>query len=66
MVLHLECFNIEKEANKHHSGRLINQDQGGRIGASYITSTRMISDTRPQAAPSVSCNNTDITLVVVI
>ena len=29
MVLHHECYSIEKEANKHHSGRLINQDQSG-------------------------------------
>ena len=43
MVLHHECHSIEKEANKHHSSRLINQDQSGRIEASYITSTRMIS-----------------------
>ena len=43
MVLHHECYSIEKEANKRHSGRLINQDQSGRIEASYITSTRMIS-----------------------
>ena len=41
MVLHHECYSSEKEANKHHSGRLINQDQGGRIEA--ITSTRVIS-----------------------
>ena len=40
-VLHHECYSIEKEANKRHSGRLINQDQSGRIEASYITSTRM-------------------------
>ena len=38
MVLHHECYSIEKEANKRHSGRLINQDQSGRIEA-----TRMIS-----------------------
>ena len=43
MVLHHEYYSIEKEANKRHSGRLINQDQSGRIEASYITSTRMIS-----------------------
>ena len=35
MVLHHECYSIEKEANKCHSGRLINQDQSGRIEASY-------------------------------
>ena len=38
-----ECYSIEKEANKHHSGRLINQDQSARIEVSYITSTCMIS-----------------------
>ena len=44
MVLHHACYSIEKEANKRHTGgRLINQDQSGRIEASYITSTRMIS-----------------------
>ena len=42
MVLRHECYSIEK-ANKRHRGRLINQDQSGRIEASYITSTRMIS-----------------------
>ena len=63
MVLHHEYYSIEKEANKRHSGRLINQDQSGRIEASYITSTRMISVLF--TLTSVSCNNTDITLVVV-
>ena len=43
MVLHYECYSIEKEADKGHSGRLINQDQSGRIEASYITSTHMIT-----------------------
>ena len=43
MVSHHEGYSTEKEANKRHSGRLINQDQSGRIEASYITSTRMIS-----------------------
>ena len=41
-------YSIEKEANKRHSGRLINQDQSGRIEASYITSTRIIY-TRPRS-----------------
>ena len=40
--MHHECYSSEKEANKHHSDRLINRDQSARIEASYITSTRMI------------------------
>ena len=59
----LLAIGIEKEANKHHSGRLINQDQSGRIEASYITSTHMIS---VLFTLDLRCNNTDITLVVVI
>ena len=63
-------YSIEKEANKCHSGRLINQDQNGRIEASYIMHKHSydisVIYTRPPAAPLVSCNNTDITLVVVI
>ena len=36
MVLHHECYSSEKEANKRHSGRLIYQDQSGRIEASWV------------------------------
>ena len=66
MVLHHECYSM-KEANKRHSGRLIDQDQSGRIEAYAIASTCMILLLHLTSGCALSlCNNTDITLTLVI
>ena len=67
MVLHNTCYSGGKEANKLHSGKLINQDPGWWDGDQlYNKYSCDIIVITLNLGPSVSCNNNDITFVLVI
>ena len=68
MALHHTCYSSEKEANKLHSGKLINQDPGwwdeGQLYNKYLYDIIVI--TLNLSPLSLVCNNNDITIVLVI